>query len=98
MTIFIILRRGYIYDAASSFCILKRSINRLWERFCLSQADVLLSGRAHYTLSDRNLTCSIYVEQVSEMVLTNRPLKFDVGTLQPHRVDTCIFLHLSHAT
>ena len=51
-----------------------------------------------YILSHHHITCSIYVNQVSEMVLTNRSLHFDVRTLQPHRADTCIFLHLSYAT
>ena len=98
MTKFTNLRRGYISDASSSFCTLKRSINWLWERFCVSQADVLLSGRADSTLSEFHITCSIYFNQVSEMVLTNRSLNFDVRTLQPHRADTCIFQHMSHAT
>ena len=98
MTIFRNLRWGYISDATSSFRTLKRSINWLWERFCVSQADVLLSGRADSTLSHHHITCSIYVNQVSEMVLTNRSLNFDVRTLQPHRADTCIFQPMSHAT
>ena len=92
------LRWGYISDAASCFSTLKRSINWLWERVCVSQADVLLSGRADSTLSDHHITCSIYINQVSEIVLTNRSLNFDVRTQQPHRADTCIFQHMSHAT
>ena len=84
MTISRNVRRGYISDAALSFCMLKRSINRLWERFCISQADVPLSGRADSSLSDHDITCSIYVNQVSEMVLTNRSLNFDVRILQQH--------------
>ena len=98
MTIFRNLGWGYISDATWSFCTLKRSIKWLWERFCVSQADVLFSRRADSTLSDHHITCSIYVNQVQEMVLTNRSLNFAVRTLQPHRADTCIFQHMSHAT
>ena len=54
---------GYISDATSTFCTFKRRINWLWERFCVSQADVLFSGRADSTLSDHHTTCSIYVNQ-----------------------------------
>ena len=105
MTIFGNLRWGYISDATSSFCTLKRSINWFWERFCVSQADVLLSGRADSTLSDHHITwsnCQVSEmvttnRSVSEMELTNRSLNFDVRTLQPHRADTCIFQHMSHA-
>ena len=83
------------FYATSSFCTLKRSINWLWERFCVSQADVLLSGRADSTLGDHHITCSIYVNQVSDLVLTNRSINFDVRT---RRADTSIFQHMSHAT